>query len=116
MDYAIEVVDQGIFYGIGPEDDAFPSIPLLASFEDEGGNTLIAWWLPWNMQEYLPTLARIDIDLPGIHFKDPVLIDPLTGAVYDVDARTTNEGCSFSDIVLADYPMIVVERSTVELQ
>ena len=52
VDYKIEVVDQGIFYGIGEEDDAFPSVPLLASFSDEEGNNLLAWWLPWNAQEF----------------------------------------------------------------
>jgi hypothetical protein len=59
--------------------------PLIASFSDKLGNKLIAWWLPWNAQEYLPKLATVKISLEGIEFKDPVLIDPLDGEVYNLE-------------------------------
>ncbi len=114
--YDLKVVDQGVFYGIGEYEDAFPSVPLVATYLAENGNNLVAWWLPWNMQEYLPELATITIDLPGINFSDPVLIDPLNGDVYEINIQKTNEGSKLQEVKLADYPLIVVERSTLKLQ
>ncbi len=112
VDYHVEIVDEGIFYGIS-EDDAFPSVPLVTTFIDDEGNDLVAWWLPWNMQEYLPKLARVSISLEGVQFNDPVFIDPLTGNVYEVQVKNEKNGCIVDEIVLADYPFIIVERSTI---
>jgi len=114
VDYEIKVTDQGIFYGIGEEDDAFPSVPLLASYKDNNDNWLIAWWLPWNMQEYLPRLATIDIQLEGVNFEDPVLVDLLSGEVYEItDYEKSGNSISFSGMVLADYPLVLVERESI---
>jgi len=116
VEYDISVVDHGIFYGIGEEDDAFPSVPLLASFKDREDNWLIAWWLPWNMQEYVPKLARIDIKMEGVSLKDPVLIDLLSGEVYEVeDVEQNGSSVLVKNMVLADYPMVMAERSSVGL-
>lgn len=116
VDYKVEVLDQGIFYGIGEEDDAFPSVPLVATFSDEEGNNLLAWWLPWNMQEYLPELAKVAITLEGLQFIDAVMLDPLTGEVYEINIENSNNGCSVKEAVLADYPFIVVERETIKIK
>jgi hypothetical protein len=115
--YTVEVLDQGIFYGIGAEDDAFPSIPLVATFSDDSGNNLMAWWLPWNAQEYLPKLAKVKISLTDIQFKDPVLLDLLDGQVYELE-NYSNENGNFvlTDLVLADYPLLVVERNTIKFR
>ncbi|MCX6326833.1 MAG: hypothetical protein NT144_09355 [Bacteroidia bacterium] len=114
VDYTITVKDQGIFYGIGEEDDAFPSIPLLATFKDENNNWLIAWWLPWNMQEYLPKLAKINIQASGIEMKDPVIIDLLTGDVFEPESvKSENGEIMLNNLPLADYPMALVERNTI---
>jgi len=112
VEYNIEIVDEGIFYGIS-EDDAFPSVPLVAAFSDGRGNNLVAWWLPWNMQEYLPEMAKINISLKGLNFTDPVMLDPLTGEVYEIEIKNNDNGCVVEKAVLADYPMIVVERETI---
>ncbi len=115
VDYNVEVIDPGIFYGIGEEDDAFPSVPLVTTFSDEEGNNLLAWWLPWNMQEYLPKLAKVNISIEGLTFTDPVILDPLSGEVYELNVKNNEMGCVFEDICLADYPFIVVERETIKL-
>jgi len=115
--YKVEILDQGIFYGIGEEDDAFPSIPLVASFSDQSGNKLIAWWLPWNAQEYLPKLATVKISLEGIAFKDPVLIDPLDGEVYSLENFSNEKGnCVFNKLAMADYPLLIAERNTLNFK
>jgi hypothetical protein len=115
--YKVDVLDQGIFYGIGEEDDAFPSVPLVASFSDKSGINLIAWWLPWNAQEYLPKLAKVKISLEGIQFKNPVLIDLLDGKVYKIeDFSNENGNCIFNKLALADYPLLIVESNTIKFK
>jgi len=115
--YTIKVTDQGIFYGIGDEDDAFPSIPLVATFKDGSGKWLLAWWLPWNMQEYLPKLARIELNLNEVEMKDPVLIDPLSGEIFEYSSLKKENGkIILPELPLADYPMILVERETVKIK
>jgi hypothetical protein len=111
--YDVKVIDQGVFYGIGEYEDAFPSVPLVATYAAENGNKLVAWWLPWNMQEYLPELAQVTITMEGINFTDPVMLDPLTGKIYDISTKNNANGCLFENAVLADYPLIVVERNTI---
>ncbi len=112
--YNVKVIDQGVFYGIGEYEDVFPSVPLVATYSTENGNDLLAWWLPWNMQENLAELAKVTIRLEGINFTDPVMLDPLTGEVYEVNVKNNEQGCVFDEMVIADYPMIVVERETIE--
>lgn len=110
VDYSFEIVHEGTFYGIS-EDDAFPSVPLLASFKDKKGNHLIAWWLPWNMQEYIQEFALVDLAVKGIPFLDPVMIDPLSGNVYETNYQ--GDGI-FTNLELTDYPLIIVERKSIE--
>lgn len=115
--YEIKVVDEGIFYGIS-EDDAFPSVTLVATFTDDEGNNLVAWWLPWNMQEFLPKFASVNINLENLQFKEPVMIDLLTGDVYDINEKVIalEKGCLLKEIPLADYPLVIADRGTLNFQ
>ena len=65
------------------------------------------------MQESLAELATVTISLEGINFTDPVMLDPLTGEVYEIKVKNNDKGCVFDEVVLADYPFIVVERGTI---
>jgi hypothetical protein len=62
-----DVTDSGIFYGIGVWEDAFPSVPLVACFQKKDGRFLLAHWLPWHGQEYLPELAKINLVVKKIN-------------------------------------------------
>ncbi|MCD6288502.1 MAG: hypothetical protein J7M12_05250 [Candidatus Hydrogenedentes bacterium] len=116
LKHKIEVTDQGIFYGIGPEDDAFPSVPLVATFKTASGSLLTAYWLPWHPQEYLPKTARIKLTLSPANYNEPVLVDLLTGKVYNIDRmEKTGSEITFPDIPLADYPFAIVERSEITI-
>jgi len=116
-DYDIEVKDSGVFYGIGPEDDAFPSVPLLASFKTAENQHLVAYWLPWNAQEYLPKLAKVEVNVQNTAFKNPVLIDLLEGKAYQINGfQSANGSTRFENLPLADYPMLIVERDEIDLQ
>ena len=112
----VEVLDPGIFYGIGPYEDAFPSVPLVATFQRGNGSYLLAHWLPWHGQEYLPKLARIDLTVQNVEFSSPVLVDLLTGKIYKIDTiKREGNSIILEDVPLADYPMIITELDNVPL-
>ncbi|MFC1764548.1 hypothetical protein ACFL6U_21080 [Planctomycetota bacterium] len=114
--HKIDIVDEGIFYGIGPEDDAFPSVPLVASFKTEDNKFLIAHWLAWHPQEYIPRTAIIDLKLQGVVFSDPVLVDLLTGKVYELKKVMKDRASTkFLGLPLADYPFAIVERGMIDI-
>jgi len=52
--------------------------------------------------------------MEGVNFQDPVLLDPLSGEIFEVKIDNKDGTSSIENIVLADYPMIVVEKRTVE--
>jgi hypothetical protein len=110
-------MDEGVFYGIS-EDDAFPSVPLVTTFSDNDGNKLAAWWLPWNAQENLAELATVNISVKNLNFTHPVMVDLLSGNVYDVSDNFSNQNndCVIKNIGLADYPLLLVEKSSLKIQ
>jgi hypothetical protein len=109
-----EVTDHGIFYGIGSFEDAFPSIPITGVFKTEENDYLIAYWLPWHGQEYLPELASINLSV-NARFDDPVLIDLLSGKIYQLDKpEVENNSSVFKDLPLADYPMVLAEKKQID--
>ena len=110
----VTILDPGVFYGIGENDDAFPSIPLVASFRTETGKYLLAYWLPWHSQEIIRE-ATVSLEVNTAAFKDPVLVDLLSGTVYDVELSMEQGRAVFKSIPLADYPFVLVERSEVVL-
>jgi polysaccharide biosynthesis protein PslG len=115
LDYKIEILDQGNFYGIGDEDDAYPSIPLVSSFKSKDNNYFIAYWLPWHPQEIIKE-GMIELKTGSAKFKDPVLIDLLNGEVYNVEVSIQKDGTViFHNIPLADYPFVIVERSDIKI-
>ncbi len=113
--HQMQVLEQGVFYGIGAEDDAFPSVPLLACYETKSGKNLLAYWLPWNAQEYLPELASVALSVEKVGFEEPILLDPISGNIYDLpEFVQSNDAAKFDQIPLADYPLIIAEQSEVE--
>jgi polysaccharide biosynthesis protein PslG len=110
------IIDAGIFHGIGKEDDAFPSIPLVSTFKSEKNNWLIAYWLPWHPQEIISD-AEIDLSLTGAAFKNPVLVDLLDGKVFSLNNyQKKQDRIIFRNIPMADYPYIIVERDQIEVE
>jgi hypothetical protein len=104
----IDVVDPGIFYGIGPHEDRFPCLPWqLAMRRDE--TPLLAYWLPWRPQEIVQP-ATVRFTWPGVRWNAPVCVDLLSGAVSE--ARTVNGEL---EVPLADYPLLVTEDAALEL-
>ena len=54
------------------------------------------------------------MEIEGINFTDPVMLDPLTGEVYELNVTNKDKGCVLKEAVLADYPFIVVESETIK--
>jgi hypothetical protein len=106
----------GNFYGIGSEDDAFPSIPLVSTFKTKSGAWMVTYWLPWHPQEMIKT-ATVDVRVSGATYKDPVLVDILEGDVFDVEMTVESDGMTvFRNVPLADYPLAIVERGEIEFE
>lgn len=116
IDFDVEITNQGMYYGIGKEDDAFPSVPLVARFAAENGNQLLAYWLPWYPQEYTPMPATVNMHLKQCKFRNPVLIDLLSGKVHEINSYSLNNGdVLFMQIPLTDYPYLIAELEEINL-
>lgn len=91
------------------------------------GAPLACWWLPANLlpshsndDPFMETTVNIHIWSPLGPIKDPVMIDPLSGDVFDVavsyeqpPGENTIPETILSGVILKDYPMIAAERSAV---
>jgi hypothetical protein len=109
----ITVRDPGFFYGIGDEDDAFPSKPLLSTFRAKTGACFMAYWLPWHPQEIIQE-GRISLTARGVRFAEPVLVDLLSGEVRRIEATIDESGATvFKDLPLTDYPLVIVEKQEI---
>jgi len=114
LKHTINITDQGMFYGIGKADDGFPSIPFVANFITKKGNYAIAYWLGWHPQEYTPIPAYIDLKYDYLLMKHPVLVDLLTGKVFDIlDNYKNNQKETFQHLPLSDYPFLIIEKTEV---
>ncbi|MBN1675958.1 MAG: cellulase family glycosylhydrolase [Kiritimatiellae bacterium] len=103
-----EVVDPGIFYGVGTADPRPYNRPWLARMHN-GRHPLLAGWVAWRPQELIqPGVVRVSC--PDLAWQDPVRVDLLSGAVYE--AAVVNGAL---EMPLADYPVIVTERAAVDL-
>ncbi len=115
LEYQINIKETGVFYGIGPEDDAFPSIPLVAAFKTKNDNFLVAYWLPWHPQE-ITKPATIDFIIESVKFNNPVLVDLLTGKVFSLDDLDTRDSqLIFGNLPLNDYPLAIVEKEEIQI-
>ena len=113
-EFQFRIKDPGSFFGIGEHEDAFPSVPLLATFRSTDA-VLLAFWLPWIPQETIAEFATVSLDVRS-EFNDPVLLDLLAGNVYVLEDFQSSGGKSrFGSLPLADYPLLISERSEVVL-
>jgi len=112
----LEIKSTGDFYGIGKYDDAFPSQPLVATFRSDNGDILIAWWLPWQAQENILHPAEINLTLENAVFREPVMLDPLTGKIYPiikVSSSSREYVTTFIQLPMLDYPLIITEKDEI---
>lgn len=104
----IEVLDPGIFYGIGSHESRFPCVPWQLAMR-KNGKPMLAYWLPWRPQEIIK-LATVRVGWQGVSWNEPVCLDLMTGEVREAALKGSELEVSF-----ADYPMVVTELSVLEL-
>lgn len=112
---ALTVRTEGQFRGI-THDDAYPSVPLTAEYRRPSGEALVAWWLPWQPQEYTPRPGSVTLRVRDARFVSPVLVNPLDGSVHGVTAQVEGADTVFPVVPLFDFPLLVVERATLAIQ
>lgn len=103
-----DVVDPGIFYGIGPHEDRFPCLPWQLGLR-RGDTPMLAYWLPWRPQEIVRP-ATVRVSWPGVRWHNPACVDLLSGAVSEAVAVG-----GAVEVSLADYPMLLTERNALDL-
>jgi hypothetical protein len=114
LKHKVLVKDEGMFYGIGSGDDAFPSIPLVAPFKTKDGKYAIAYWLAWHPQEYTPNPATVNLVVEKVRMKEPVLVDLLSGKTYALKNISYDNGnMLISNIPLLDYPFLIMEKNSI---
>jgi hypothetical protein len=112
----VTVRDPGQFSGVGDADDAYPSVPLVTGYRTAQGASLVAYWLPWQPQEYTPKPARISLQVPGVKFTAPVLVNLLDGSVQTLPMPRDENGVAvFADLPLFDFPVVIAERTEMAL-
>lgn len=90
----LEIIKHGDFYGVRESD-------LIRHRLKANIGELLLYWLPWHPQERVqPGAVKIQTN-----FKEPVCIDLIDGAVYEMPENQAP---------LADYPMIIAERKAIE--
>jgi hypothetical protein len=114
-EYRFRVQATGSFHGIGEHEDAFPSVPLLASYRSDDAGFL-AFWLPWFPQEHVAEFATVALDV-HTGFRDPVLLDLMTGNAFALDNIESSGGrTAFGMLPLADYPLAIAEKDGIALK
>ncbi len=104
----IEIKDDGMFYGILP-DNVF-SMTITKS----DGSKCVAYWYPGRSQEYIKP-ATIDIQC-GMSIESPVLIDLLSGSVFEIASEQNNGDTKIINAPLTDYPLFITERRKTPLR
>ena len=82
------------------------------------GRPLYAYWLPADLRKELHqrTVDLVIPETPEAAINTPVLIDPLVATVHRLpSARRSNRCWQIPTAPLSDCPLIITDRSTVEL-
>ncbi len=78
-----------------------------------GGCPIAAYWLPADVHQDMPA-RTVDLTLavkPGLALRAPVLVDPLSGEVFELEGKHSGRQWQFTALPLTDYPMLVTDRA-----
>ena len=122
-----EILDEGGFPGVSSENDkkylkqnppyegAKSPYPVEAVALTGNDEDAVIYWLPWRMQEYVKP-AKANLFINGLNINNPVMVDLLNGDIYRPDKKTTEEGVTFKNLILADYPIAIVAEKMVKMK
>lgn len=76
---------------------------------------LIAYWFPADVhKDMAPRPVNMNLTVPaGLAFRDPVLVDPLSGEIVKLEGKTSGRQWRFDALPLTDSPMLVTDKSVV---
>lgn len=87
-------------------------------FKDKNKNVVIAFWLsgkiPTNDDEHINT----EIKIKGCMFDNPVYVDMISGKVFGINKKNfikKSRSVEFKNIMIPDYPILIAERSVLEI-
>jgi len=87
-------------------------------FEKEGTSVGLLWYgdkIPSDALKWDP----VDLTIQGASFRDPLYVEMITGKVHELDRssrRKDPKAVSFTKLPVWDSPMMIVERSKVDLK
>lgn len=85
------------------------------SFEKDG-NPIYVYYLPTEVHENTETSYRVEVNV-YTKLSAPVLVDPYTADVYEIDDITCELGVTrYKNLPIKDYPLIVTNRDTFAIE
>jgi len=119
--FATAKLDESAPLALSPAVDGV-SPTVTATFLTPEGKSLFLYYTAFDFSgNYTGTCyrARCDAKLTipaAVAPMEPVLVDMLRGGVYSVSSRVENDGkVTFSNLPLVDYPLVLADRSAVDL-
>lgn len=97
--------------------DATRAATLTSATFVRQGKPLVAYWQPAALPAGQSDLAPVDLKVWGgkkFTLERPVVVDLVTGDIYDVPAPKPDVTLAFTGLPLMDAPMILTDRSVVE--
>lgn len=104
----IEIKNEGMFYGILSKNI------FAVTITKSDGSKFLAYWYSGRSQEYIKP-ATINIQC-GMNMKNAVLIDLLSGNVFDIASEKITGGTKITNAPLTDYPLFVTDLKNVHLK
>ena len=79
------------------------------------GGDAVTYYVPWRIQQYVKP-ATMNVTMNNVSIEDPVVVDLLTGQVYEAEAFSKGKRLTVKGVPLTDYPMAIVSRAQVKLK
>jgi hypothetical protein len=123
VEATFEIEDEGSFDGIKgesvrdekPFSQAKSPTPIqVIGLTGSGGDALV-YYTPWRMQQYVKP-AKVNIMIKNVSIQDPVVVDLLTGQVYESEISRKKGMLMIKGIPLADYPIAIVSRELASMK
>ncbi len=98
---------------------ALRAVALTGYARESDGAQVVALWFGDAPPAESNGVSLVDIALADGRFAHPVLVDLLTGRVYDFPRHRwmrSGEGTTFSGVPVYDAPVLIAERSVLELK
>ncbi len=96
--------------------NGIPSVTWFAFRDAERGEDLLVFWDGRRIPSESNELRRVQVTLPGKNLKEPVLVDVVSGRIYEVPRETmtrTGDTLTIREIPVYDAPLILTEKQRV---